>query len=122
MAKTVEIDGLGVRYVDTAGNGPKYGPSLVSSVTVTECNPGNVQVAATGASGVSLGFGGVSAAKILVVSATGIITLTVTINSVACVILMSGTNVFQHSGGGITSATFAQSTGSDVTVEHFVAG
>ena len=121
MALTVEIDGDGARVVDTAAGRPVWGPSLVTSTSITEFVAHKI-VYATGSSGVAVSFGGVSAAKVLVVKASGLITLTLTVNSVPLAIAMSGVFVLNNSSGQITAATVGQSTGSDVTVDILVAG
>lgn len=118
MAITVEVDGLGVRIVDTT-EGSRKAVNLKKSLTVTEFVHHSKTVA-TGASDESLPFGGVSAGDILVVKVSGSVTLKVNGES-------TGHTVNTHfmlidTAGGITSATVSQSTGSDVTVEYLVAG
>lgn len=121
MAVTAETEGL-VKFVDTADIGAILGPSLVKSITVVEHATSKGTLASAGT--LTVPFGNVAAGKIIVIKASaGPVTIALTVNSVALG-NMRCNDVFMlvDTGGGITGCTVTQSTGSDVTVQTFVAG
>lgn len=122
MGVTVEIDGSGIRFVDTAGGRPVWGPSLVKSITAAEKVIGGGTLATAGT--LTVPFGNVAAGKVLCIKVSaGPVTVSATVNSVAlgdC--RVNDLFLLVDTGGGITACTVTQSTGSDVTVETFVAG
>lgn len=119
MTVTLEIVGT-IKVQDTAGSGAILGPDPTASLSVVEHVRGLGTLATAGT--LTVPFGNCAAAKFLAIKVSGLATATVTINGVANVCAMSGCNVWQQSGGLITSATVTQTTGSDITVESLVAG
>lgn len=121
MAKTIEVAGT-VKYENTAGIGAILGPSLVKSITVLEQQSMESTLATAGT--LTISFAAVVNAKILVIKVSaGPVTVTVTVNAVASGnIRVNDLFMLVDTGGGITAAAVTQSTGSDVTVETFIAG
>lgn len=121
MAITTEFE-ASIRIVDTSASYPTWGPSLTKSVTTVEKSVNTATLATAGT--LNVAFGSVAAAKVLAIKVSaGPVTITVTVNSVASGnIRCNDTFILFDSGGGITAATVAQTTGSDVTVETFVSG
>ena len=119
---TVEIDGDGIRFVDTTAGRPVWGPSLVKSVTCVEYAVNKSTLASGGT--LTVAFGAVAAGKVLAIKVSaGPATVAATVNAVAlgncrCNDLF----LLVDTGGGITACTVSQTTGSDITVETFVAG
>lgn len=117
MSVALELEGT-TKYVDTAGSGAVIGPSLASSLTVTESAWQTITVAS--ASETSLAFGGVSAGKALIVRTT--VATTIKLNGEATGHAFNPLFVWLDSAGGITSAAVTQSSGGAVSIQYMVAG
>ena len=118
MAVTVEIDGNGIRIVDTAAFAPVPGPNLVTSLAVAEWVLDRRSVA-TAVTDQALGFGRVAAAKVICVVSDYEITLKVDGETPGPL----GKQFLRvHEDGDFTSATISNASGSTAIVNYLVAG
>lgn len=118
MAIALIIDPAGVRIEDTTeGNTP--GPSLTTSLTVTEHHANN-KISVASASETTIPFGAVSAAKALIIITSA--ATTIKLNGEATGHTFNPLFIWTDSAGGITSAAVTQSSGSAVVMKYLVAG
>ena len=118
MAISLIIDPAGVRIEDTT-DGIAQGPSLTTSITVTEHHANN-KISVASASETSIPFGAVAAAKALIVITSA--ATTIKLNGESTGHTFNPLFVWTDSAGGITSAAVTQSSGSAVVMKFLVAG
>ena len=119
MAVTIEVDGSGVRIVDTAANfGAIFGPSLVTSLAVAEWVLDRRSVL-TAVTDQALGFGRVAAAKVICVVSDQEITLKVDGETTGH---LGKKFLLVNEDGDFTSATITNASGSTAIVQYLIAG
>ena len=118
MAITIEIDPAGLRVADTTDGNKLVGPSLVTSLTVTEYAWSKITVA--NATATSIPFGSVAAADLVVIRTS--VATTVKLNAEATGHTVNPLFLWADSAGGITAVEVTQSSGAAVTMEYLVAG
>lgn len=119
MSKTIEFNGEEVRVVDTTMGTIARVPLRLTGLSVTTVSRQTVTVA-DGQSAQTLNFGSVTAGKIVCMVPNG--TMSTKINGSSTALPVTTALLLVDTAGGYTSATFANSSGSTVTVEVLLAG
>lgn len=119
MSKTVEFGDTGFRVVDTTAGVVASLLTRFSGVSVTVESRKTVTIA-DGQTAQALQFDSVSAGKILAIVPNG--AMSMKLNGSSTAIPFSTLFAVVDAAGGITSATFANSSGSTVTAEVLIGG
>lgn len=119
MAITAEITGEGVFRITDPGKGI-YDFQLPRSFTVTQFKPPELRNVANGVTDLALNFGGITAAKWLVIETDGAITLKV--NGSATAVPVDTLYIEVSSGGLITAATISNASGASRAVRYAIGG
>lgn len=120
MAITAEVYAQEVVVVDT-DRGILARIPIATSVTITERQASLISVV-TATTDATLNFGGVSAAKIVVIKTDAVGAISVKYNGGGAAITVTPLLILVDTAGGITSLTYSNASGSTVMLEALICG